>query len=489
MIHRAEKAVVKKNINKACKELINASIWAYKFNAFYSDKKSEEIIKQISEFTFSLKNSTFIPRKGTVVFYDCIANDNGALTKQYVDALIQNNIEFLFIYENKQENTNIEIDKTLRKYSKVQIYELDPKSSSEDKMLSLFNEILNFKPEKALLHLKPWTVDALCVFNQFPQVERFNINLTDHVFWLGTKIIDYNIEFRDYGATVSFEKRGFKKEQLLKLPYYPITANTPFQGFPDISLNKTVIFSGGSPYKIYGENGFYFKIIKRLLDENRDTILLYAGAENSILFKNFIAKNNFEDRVVLLRYRKDINAVFKNCDIYLGTYPIAGGLMSQFAAVNGKPILAYTHPKLIINQIEGFVCHTKDERITFYNLEEFYKYANLLCNDSKMRDIIGNKLKECVISEEQFAIELKNILFKDNTNGNLHTDLIIDYEAFFNLYLEVENFYNGNAGKLMLIKYKILTPLLFPKLFLILFLKTLWNSILSLKLKLIKIKR
>ena len=36
-----------------------------------------------------------------------------------------------------------------------------------------------------------------------------------------------------------------------------------------------------------------------------------------------------------------IDAVFENCDIYLGTYPICGGLMSQYAAMHAKPILAY----------------------------------------------------------------------------------------------------------------------------------------------------
>ena len=47
------------------------------------------------------------------------------------------------------------------------------------------------------------------------------------------------------------------------------------------------------------------------------------------------------ERVYTSKYRKDISQLFRNCDIYYGTYPLSGGLMCQYAAAFGNPILAY----------------------------------------------------------------------------------------------------------------------------------------------------
>lgn len=44
--------------------------------------------------------------------------------------------------------------------------------------------------------------------------------------------------------------------------------------------------------------------------------------------------------VFLIGDRHDINEVFKHSDIFLNTYPIGGGLMTQYAAANSKPILS-----------------------------------------------------------------------------------------------------------------------------------------------------
>lgn len=465
IVARAKRAIKKKDVKKACKELINAAVWAYKFNAFYSDKDSEEIIQRISQMALPEKYSNFGPRQNALVFYDSFAIDNRGLTQQYIHALIELNVEFLFIFENKNNKLCKDIEKKLKIYSKATVFELSPQLSSAEKIKAIWYEIIKYKPSKVLLHIAPWSVEALAAFNGLPQIIKYNINLTDHAYWLGASIIDYNIEFRDYGATVSVQKRGLKKEQLLKLPYYPITKQAAFDGFPEIVQNKVVIFSGGAFYKIYGEKELYFEIVKRLLVENSNTVLLYAGEGDDRKFKKFIRKNNLQERIVLLGYRKDINEVFKKCDLYLGTYPICGGLMSQYAAVNGKPILAYTNAQLMVNQIEGIVCHSRYEKITHCNLSDFYKFADYLSKNKNYRDEIGNRLKKCVISVDGFTRELKNILDNNANDRTIETNVPINYMAFSNLYLDVENYFKGNARKLIAFKYKHLTPLLFPRLF------------------------
>ena len=61
------------------------------------------------------------------------------------------------------------------------------------------------------------------------------------------------------------------------------------------------------------------------------------------------------ERVYTSKYRKDISQLFRNCDIYYGTYPLSGGLMCQYAAAFGKPILAYAKKRVELDEVDGIV--------------------------------------------------------------------------------------------------------------------------------------
>lgn len=99
------------------------------------------------------------------------------------------------------------------------------------------------------------------------KVTRYQINLTDHAFWLGARCIDKCIEFRDYGANVSAKYRGISKNIIAKLPFYPIVnKDISFQGFPfQIVKGQKVVFSGGALYKTFGGQNKYYDIIDNIL--------------------------------------------------------------------------------------------------------------------------------------------------------------------------------------------------------------------------------
>lgn len=463
LIGLANKAITKNDVDKTSFHLSNAAMLAYNFNFIYRDDALEDIIRKISAIVLNDKCIDFKPTS-KIVFYDSFSLDNRGLTQQYIRGLMACDCEFLYIYENRDPAQCIHIDQELKSYKKVQTYELPPNYTTTQKIEALYQIISDYAPSKAFLHLTPWPVEILAVFAALPQVTTYNVNLTDHAYWAGVSIINYNIEFRNYGATVSVQKRGLRQEQLLILPYYPITSSSAeFKGFPDIVKDKVVIFSGGSLYKVYGEQGEFFKIVKRLLGENPNVVLLFAGSGNKTKFTEFIQRNNFQSRIALIGNRTDIDQVFKNADIYLGTYPFGGGLMSQFAAVNGLPILAYTDPKYAINYIEGIVCHNYELMLTHENERDFFAHAHQLCQDDSFRKEIGAEIKKCVITPDQFNKEFAQLL-KTNTTNRQMTTINIDYEAFSDLYFEVENEFQPQIQLSLLSKYKLQSILLFPKL-------------------------
>jgi len=461
----ASKCLEKDDIDGAISLVEACAIAAYQLNVFYSDADLDDIVVEIGKRISEKANHKYFDSTSEkIVLIDTNGSDNHGLTKQYIDAFIANGVEFAYIYEHTDLNRIRLILKQLEAYPKATIYTFDGQYSHAKQIEKILLFLSHYKPSSYYMHIMPWDVVATSVCSVLRGVSTFNINATDHAFWLGASIINYSIEFRDYGYTVSLEKRGLRKEQLLMLPYYPPINRTNFGGFPDIVKKDSIkIFSGGSIYKILGENNFYFKLVKQLLIQNPRAELLFAGTGQNDIIKTFIKESGLKDRIHFIGNRNDILEVFENCDIYLGTYPITGGLMAQFAAFTSKPILAYADKGMSISFIEGFVCHSGELNVTNHRESDFYAYAKKLCDDKEFRISEGTALKSVLMTEEQFNEEFQFMMIHKKTKRNGQLE-IINYDRFENLYLQVENQYSQSAQKLLAYHLKART-LIFPKLF------------------------
>ncbi|TDX00063.1 glycosyltransferase family protein [Dinghuibacter silviterrae] len=452
--------------DKAIEWVSACSRIAYHSNFFYTDPELDGLLRDIAQVVCGGDIRVEADTPGDrLVFIDTDGSDNHGLTQQYIRALIAAGAEFAYVYEDADLGRIKTILGEIRDYPKATVITFEKGNSDIHKTRAIADFIREYRPRKYIMHILPWDAVAVMVCNLLKGVDRYNINATDHAFWLGASCIDYCIEFRDYGYTVSLEQRGLKKSQLLMLPYYPISNGAAFKGFPArIPEDAVKVFSGGSFYKIYGEKGLYFDMVRRLLSENPQAVVLYAGAGNGSKLKRYIKENGLVDRVILLGNRGDIDGVFQTCDFYLGTYPICGGLMSQYAAVSGKAILAYTDPKLGINMIEGLVCHQDQAHITDTSLEGFYARGKRLCDDETYRREEGDHLKRCVIPPLVFNDELRYLL-ENNVSKRVGRKEYVDYEAFSDLHLEVENHYQPNIQMYVALRLRWKTALKFPKIF------------------------
>lgn len=438
---------------------------AYMFNWIYTDDDLENLLREISSKVVSKKE--FIPRKGRVVFYDVFCLENRGLTQQYVRALMSWDVEILYVYEGNDLSIGNKIIEELNAYHKAEVFYIEESINSLCKIQRLYDVIVNFSPEKALLHLAPWSVIAVCIWNALNEVVRYQINLTDHAFWLGAKCIDYSLEFRDYGMTVSIEKRGLAENMLLFQPYYPIMDCYPYIGLPvEIPADAIKIFTGGAYYKMYGESDVFFKILEFLIGVNSKVVILIAGHGLEKPLTDFIKSFNFESKVFLLGSRPDITHVFQNSQLYLTTFPITGGLMGQYAAALGVPILSYSSPDFPGNFTEGFIDWKKglDFRLTHTSIESFMKEALKLIEDENYRHHRGSVLKGLVITETEFSSRFIHQL----NSHKLSVPFIrvnINYDSFTNLYLEMENKYLKSFDHFVVSRFKLLTLFLFPKVF------------------------
>lgn len=444
LVTKAHRNVEYKQYLDALKCIEASAHWAYDFNEIYSDPDVENLLKRIADENLP-KRVIEQPIENRHVLIDSFGYDSRGLTQQYLRAMMANGIEILYIIDGDDSTRCKEILRELGEYDKVEICLLTGNISQFDKCRSMIDRITDFSPSRILLHLYPWETVALMTIHSIKGAQLYNINLTDHAYWMGAGFIDYNLEFRGYGQTVSLERRYLKPSQLIGMPYYPIQSKyTVFQGFPELPADAVKIFTGGSMYKMLGENDMFFKIMDTILSVSSRVVILVAGFDKNSLFTRKVNAMKYGDRVIEIGVRRDISEVFKNIDIYLGTYPICGGLMSQYAAMNAKPIIAYHSAGKIGSNVAGIVNHFYAGLETCATLDEVWQYAKKLVEDEEYRLEQGTYVQKAMITNEQF-----NEHYVKGLQGNGYPwdwqKENINYSKFFRHYLDLENYQTHGA--------------------------------------------
>ncbi len=149
------------------------------------------------------------------------------------------------------------------------------------------------------------------------------------------------------------------------------------------------------------ENDTFFKLNKAILDANPNAVTLFAGGGDMALLNGLIDKYGLKGRFIPIGQRNDIFECYKHSDIYLSSYPLGGGLMAQFAAHAGIPILALANNEFG-GRIEEMVCQKQREIITLSNMDALVAEASRLIMDEVYRKQRGQTMRDCVIDIKEF---------------------------------------------------------------------------------------
>ena len=396
---KAQRCFERRQYDDCLKFLKVACHTAYTFYIGFTDTEIESLLQGMSE---KISKKKHVGGAARCVFYDTFSQDSQGLTMQYVDAIIDAGWEMLYVTEfGLEDPRSVRLKQTLGDYSKAKVITVPSDKKGMAKVQFIYDTIMDFAPNKLFMHIHPRAVEAVTAFYALPkEITRYQINLTDHAYWVGQGCMDYVFEFRDYGASLSVSRRGFSQSHVLLLPYYPMMKKTEFHGFPNEAEGKVKIFSGASYYKIIDENDTFFKLNKFILDANPNAVTLFAGGGDMDLLNGLIEKYGLQGRFIPIGQRNDIFECYKHADIYLNSYPLFGGLMGQMAAHAALPILSFA--KKGAGVIEEVVCQKQKEQITFYDVDAFVSEATRLINDAGYRKQRGQAMKSCVISVEEF---------------------------------------------------------------------------------------
>lgn len=439
----AKSAYQKGDLRKSLYYVERCAVIAQQFNWIYADDEIERLLEQIGSALITKRLTDFKINPNRVVLVDdfCVSF---VLAIQYIDALIASGKEILYITTIPQKSSKYsDILSLIGSKNQVEVkwIPLIDENMKED-LLKFYETIIDYAPSQILLHLLPSTriIPALYVLPE--NIKTYLINLADQTFWLGAGAIDYCIEFRPFGVAVSREKRGLKPEQQLMLPFYPVAGKNLFQGFPEQcnAPGKVTIFSGGDIYKVLDDKRMYWHLVKRLLDTFPEVVFLFATKGDNIgmqFLNQFIKDNNFENRFVYTKFRSDIDEVLAHADIYMGTCPASGSLMSQLAARNATPILQYYYPGTPDDETEQALCVNDKFQISYQDEVEFMQEADKLIHDVDYRKARGECIKKAMIQQDQFNQALDYLLSTNQSPFPVETKYV-DYKLLEERWFALE---------------------------------------------------
>lgn len=417
------------------------------YNSTFVDINLEECISNyVNENIHALNISEF---KDYVLFYDSTFSDSTVLSRQYLQALIDINKPFTYIgVLHSLASESKKIITMAKKCEKCRLVLISPDEKKNEIIHIIRSEIKISLPRNILLQMQVSDVCGVIGFSNISGTNRLFINHGDDQFWLGASFFDYYIHFSNSVAQIACEGRRIPREKNLILQYYPVIETNDFEGMPrEIEDDDTIVFSGGRFSKIEDGKNTFMKIIKKVLEENKCVKFVFAGSGNSRKMRKFIKENGLENRWKIIKYRNDLYEFLRYVDLYLGTYPVKGGLMTQYAAYAGVPIIE-------MDDFSGFKSEelflpSKQLKITYSNWNEYFGEINKLLNDCNYKSSISEMYAELLVNREIFRNGLENIL-----SGNMimykSVEVEVNLDVILNNNIEASKYLTSEISRLMI---------------------------------------
>lgn len=443
--HKLKKNIQREYLNNSDSNVLElVSVCAcvlYETNISYMDDFLESMLQKVAR---RIKDAD--PRmfhldqadEDAVVFYDGFGLNNRGLAGIYLRALGKSKKIYYITYAHRKAYIP-DILSLVSDCGGEALFLEDGSKLSQIRQLNEF--VCHARAKHFLLYTYPHdTVAPTLLYGFDSSLTRYQINLTDHAFWLGAGCMDRCIEFREYGANISSEYRNIPRQILTVLPIYPsVDYDHPFLGYPfELQEGQKVIFSGGALYKTFGEDNLYYRIVDRILCDHHDAVFWYAGSGDDSQIRQLCQKH--PGRVYLSKERPDLHQVLKHCHFLLNTYPVSGGLMYQHAACAGRVPVTLRFD----DDNDGMLIAQRELQVDFDTPEELAREVRLLMEDADYYQERSRKMSGSVITEAGFAEALDTILAAGSSGFPIRYRHL-DTEKFRERALQIQKEHNLNC--------------------------------------------
>ena len=411
-------AVLQGAYDKAMRAIWDMGEKLYHYNQYYVDDGLEAALRALSMLLPARRKAALVGQRGRrVLFYDSFGLDSRGLAQIYLRALANLSDSLCYVAPLHKKGTLPSLEAVVQGAGgTVHYLPLDPCTQDYEGLCEVMDA---FSPTHSFLYTTPWDTAGLLAFMGLEgHSVRYQVNLTDHAFWLGQNAFDYSLEFRDFGASLSRDWRHIKEEKLLLNPFYPfVEEGVSFEGFPfQREAGDFVIFSGGRFDKTMDAEHTYYRMVAQILLEFPQVKFWYAGTGDDRFLRALMAQ--FPSRVFFTFERTDLLAILQHVDMYLSTCPVGGGLMTQYAALAGKPpfILDYN------DYHHGFLLDEENLGIHFTDYEPFLEEMRRYIGDDayRMRKDAAFAAHRNLLGAEEFQANLARILAEGRSSYPIH---------------------------------------------------------------------
>ena len=381
----------------------------YHWNQTYYDDALECLMADVAE---SFEGVPYEPDNNTVAFYDGPGFDLRGLGLVYLKGLADAGFKVVCLTPEWARDRQPVQAEELKGCRIIKEY-FDDQAPYSAQITSLKSILASYRPFAVIAQSFPFDPVWPVLFRKLEgTAERYVINMTDHAFWMGKDSLDHLIEFRNYGASVSQQYRKIDQDRQIMLPYYPyINQKTEYQGLP-FKEGCRFIMSGGNLYKTFSDDNTYYNMVECLLKEFDELYFLYLGVGDTSGIERL--QGLFPGRVFIEKERADFSHVIQRCSFYLNTYPIIGGLMTQYAAALGKVPLTINHG----GRAEGLLLGPLDG-VLFPDAEALLAEARRLLSDEAHLKAQNLAIRDAVITPERFSKELAEALRTHRTSYDI----------------------------------------------------------------------
>ena len=222
------------------------------------------------------------------------------------------------------------------------------------------------------------------------------MNHADHTYWLGVSVADMVVEFRDFGARLSLERRGARENIIVPLPldFTSTIERSAARERLGISDSEVMLLSIGSAYKYAPADRYdFFRTMRQVLDRNPTARLHLVGVSPADLAGFGVAGH---ERMMLIGTISDPTLYEAAADIYLEGFP-HGSYTAFFETVARGicPVLLFAPtPQTDISGdpgLKGLVTSPIDEA-------DYVARVTELINDPTMRVKLGQAAGRQVVS-------------------------------------------------------------------------------------------
>lgn len=246
-----------------------------------------------------------------------------------------------------------------------------------------------------VLHTHSWDIIPIIAFadkQNSPPV--FFLDHADHIFWLGTSVIDVLVSHRESGMNLARERRNIDAKRTLLLPIVlePTTrvlSRTEAKRQLDLPENSVLLISIARGLKYKTIDGINFAAAHvPLLKLYQQAILIVIGPGGMEDWSDAIGQT--EGRIRVLKETEYTSVFYQAADIYVDSFPFVSNTSLLEAGSYGVPLVSrYPYSSQASGVLGADMPGLTGNLIRVGDLDEYTKILSRLIEDEKFRLELG----------------------------------------------------------------------------------------------------